>query len=147
MMINKVDDDKVSVCGLNLSVGALIKQEALEIQEQYKKEVKLCPVDDKTTMSIGLSSILDLYDKSINSQNPCLSSKQRKELYSSFSGLKMKTLPVDGLIKTTLTVILHFYSKDAKVSRSLKYVKSILDNNLTVSQFFCFTGQTFFFYS
>ena len=39
----------------------------------------------------------------------------------------MNPLLVDSLIKSTLTIISHFYSKDANVNKSLKYVKSILD--------------------
>lgn len=135
----KVEHDEVFVRGLNLSVGTLIKQKALEIHEQYKNDVEQCPVDDRKIISNGLSSILDLSDESINSQYRYFSQEQWKEVHTRFSNLKMKPLPIDSLIKSTLTIISYFYSKDANVNRSLKYVKSILDNDLTVQQLFCFT--------
>jgi hypothetical protein len=75
----------------------------------------------------------------VNSQYRYFSSEQWKGLRACFSGHKMKPLPVDSLIKSTLTIISHFYSKDANVNKSLRYVKSILDNDFTVQQFFCFT--------
>lgn len=128
----KVEHDGVYVKGIDMSVGTLIK--ALELHESYKDDIEQCSVDDRKIITNGLSSILDPSDESVNSHYRFFSADQWKELHAHFASLKMTPSPIDSLINSTLPLISHFFDKDANVDRSLKYVESLLGNDLTLEQ-------------
>lgn len=94
-----------------------------------------------------MSSTLDLSDESINSQYRYFSSEQWKELHDKFNDLPINPLPIDDLVKSTLTIVSLFYNEDSNVNRPLKYVKRLLDNDPSAQQFFCFAIVKHFFKS
>lgn len=80
-----VEHDGVFVFNFCLSVRTVIKRKAMKIHQQYAESLEKCSVDDRKIMINGLSSILDLCDLSVNSQQRPFNVKQWNELSELFS--------------------------------------------------------------
>ncbi|KAI9360702.1 hypothetical protein BD770DRAFT_442009 [Pilaira anomala] len=72
----RIEHNDVYVSNSSLSVGTIIKREAVKIHNTYALNPEKCPVDDRKVMTNGLSSILDLCDQSVNSQQRLFSLNQ-----------------------------------------------------------------------
>lgn len=82
MLCKKVDSDDMQECDnvyvsdSPLSVGTMIKRQAIKTHEVYTQNLEKCLIDDRKVMINSLSSILDICDQSLNSQQRLFSLKQ-----------------------------------------------------------------------
>ena len=110
-----------------LSVGTIIKREAVKIHEVYAQNVEKCPVDDRKVMTNGLSSILDLCDQSLNSQQRLFNLKQWHKLLEQFSFLKLQPSCLSKQVFDTICIVKNCCQSEGDMTSALAYTKALKD--------------------
>ncbi|KAI8972775.1 hypothetical protein BDB01DRAFT_883928, partial [Pilobolus umbonatus] len=101
-----VEIDGIMIPNSIVSLGTIIKREALKPHQLYLQNPKQLTDRQRKIMTAGFSSILDLSDQSYSSQPKLFDSDQWKYINNySDNKPKMKEYPLDAILTNILIII------------------------------------------
>ncbi|KAG1167014.1 hypothetical protein G6F36_012724 [Rhizopus arrhizus] len=104
---------------------------AQEVDQDDMQDARIehddCSVDDRQVMTNGLSSILDLCDQSLNSQQWLFSLKQWHELLERFSFLKLQSSCLNKQVLDTIRIVTNCCQPEGNMTSAVAYTKALKD--------------------
>ncbi|KAG2205559.1 hypothetical protein INT47_005934 [Mucor saturninus] len=124
--VEQIEHDGINVPDSDISLATIMKREAIKCHETFVSNPDDLTQRKRKIMSAGLSSILDLTDKSFGSQRSIFTAKQWDYVNAYFDKrLAIKNHVLDDEIPNTIRIVQNILNLSADYECAIEYVDKL----------------------